>query len=131
MFLSKPEKQAVDFNRHSRRSQRRRSHRRHPSSDISVELLDGNTAIQYECPNISPVGVYLLTELLLFPGDEVNLRIRLSARQQPMVIVGKVVRVDTGDTGQAPGMGISFTDISTTDSKELKLFLMRRFLSNG
>jgi hypothetical protein len=132
MFLNRYEKKSGDAASRSRRSGSKRSHRRYRDQTIAVEIITEDLgALPYECFDISPVGTYLHTEFLLVPGDEVNLKIRLSARHQPMDVVGEVVRVETGENGLQPGIGIAFTKIAKTDSKELKQFLMRRFLSNG
>ncbi len=135
MFPNRNDKTAVDRGHESgrtRRQRHRRSHRRFRDQRVSVSVVDDELGdIQFDCLNISPVGVYLRTDFLLLPGDEVNLRIGITPWHRPFDVTGKVIRVDTGETGLPPGMGIAFHRIATTDSKELKLFLMRRFLSHG
>ena len=87
--------------------------------------------IRLRCFDLSAVGVYFHTDLLLNPGERVQLRMRIPYRYRPIHVVGEVVRVETGKRGIAPGMGIAFREIAETDSTALKQFLSRRFLSNG
>ena len=99
---------------------------------MSLEIRwDNAHGTSLRCFDLSAVGVYLHSELLLTKGDTIELRIRIPDRHRPIDIVGEVVRVETGDRGLAPGMGIAFREIADTDAAALNQFLLRRFLSNA
>ena len=114
----------------SRRGRLRSRHFR--KQQVTLEIIDDKMNVMpFDCFDISPVGAYLHSEFLLMPGDEVQLRLRLSCRFRPIQITGEVVRVEMGEDGLPPGMGIAFRDIAKQDSDVLKQFLLRRFLGNG
>lgn len=99
---------------------------------MSLEILCDNThAASLRCFDLSAVGVYLHSDFLLAKGDTIEIRVRIPDRHRPIDIVGEVVRVETGDRGLAPGMGIAFREIADTDAAALNQFLLRRFLSNA
>jgi len=83
------------------------------------------------CFDLSAVGVYIHSDYLLSRGETLQLRIRVPFRHRPIDVLGEVVRVETGEWGLPPGMGVAFREIAETDSAALKQFLLRRFLSNA
>jgi hypothetical protein len=109
----------------------RRSRRfRHPP--VTLEIVDENRqATPLSCFDLSAVGVYLHSSFLLQPGEQMQLRIRVPNRRRPIDVLGEVVRVETGENGLFPGMGIAFRKILEADATALKQFLLRRFLSNA
>jgi PilZ domain len=112
------------------RRQRRRGRREH-SGSVSVEAVDRHgDAMPFDCFDLSAVGIYLHTDFLLCPGEEIQLRLRLPMRFRPLEIAGEVVRAETGEGGLQPGIGVAFRTISRTDQEELGRFLMRRFLGH-
>ena len=77
------------------------------------------------------MGAYLHSDYLFCLGETVRLRIRIADRPLSIDITGEVVRVETGESGLVPGMGIAFRKIGKQDSDELRRFLMRRVLTHG
>ena len=117
-------------NGYSRRGKSRG--RRSGIPHIQLEMVDDeDNAMPFDCFDLSPVGAYLHSEFLLLPGDRVTLRLRLDYQHRPLEVEGEVVRVETGDDGLPPGMGIAFREMAQRDSIKLKQFLFRRFLCNG
>lgn len=123
----------ADAPKHSRRMSRRSS-RRYRNPPVTLEVLDEHhkqAVSRLSCFDLSAVGVYLHTSYLLFPGEKIKLRIRISSTLRPIDVLGEVVRVEAGGGGLSPGMGVAFREISEPDSTALKQFLLRRFLSNA
>ncbi len=99
---------------------------------IQLDIVDDeDNAMPFDCFDLSPVGVYLHSDYLLLQGDRVTIRLRLDFQHRPIEVEGEVVRVETGEDGLAPGMGIAFREMGRRDSNKLKQFLFRRFLCNG
>ena len=93
-------------------------------------LSDDGTAVPMSCFDLSAVGAYLHSDYLFSLGETIRLRIRIASKPRAIDIRGEVVRVETGENGLAPGMGIAFRKIADRDSDELKQFLLRRFLTH-
>ena len=106
--------------------------RRIRKRDVALEIIDNEMNVMpFSCFDLSSVGAYLHSNYLLMKGDEIHLRLRLSQGRPAIEIKGEVVRVETGEDGLPPGMGIAFREIAKQNSNELKQFLMRRFLGDG
>ncbi|MCP4600559.1 MAG: hypothetical protein GY847_08520 [Proteobacteria bacterium] len=97
-----------------------------------VEIIDEHeNATPFEHFELNIIGVYLYSDFLLFPGDKVHLRIKLSSCLRPIHAIGEVVRAETGNERLMPGMGVAFKNMDNSDQKELERFLMiRRFLGH-
>ena len=113
----------------SRRLERASRRRRNPS--LTLEIVGEDESVPMSCFDLSAVGAYLHSEYLFCLGDSIRLRIRISGRPRPIDIGGEVVRVETGENGLVPGMGVAFRQIGKQDSDDLREFLMRRFLTHG
>ncbi len=97
----------------------------------TIEIIIENERVGFAiCSDLSSVGAYIRSDYLFCVGEQFNIRLYLASRIKPMEILGEVIRVETGETGMAPGMGIAFRRISKQDSDELKQFLLRRFLTH-
>ena len=109
-----------------------RAARRHRNPPLTLEIVaEEGGGIPLSCFDLSAVGAYLHSDYLFCLGESVRLRIRIADRPLPIDITGEVVRVETGESGLVPGMGIAFRKISKQDSDELRRFLMRRVLTHG
>jgi Tfp pilus assembly protein PilZ len=89
------------------------------------------SGVPLSCFDLSAGGAYLHSDYLFCLGESIRLRIRIADRPLPIDIEGEVIRVETGENGLVPGMGIAFRKIGKQDSDELRRFLMRRFLTHG
>jgi hypothetical protein len=95
-----------------------------------MELVEDGNVIALSSFDLSAVGAYLYSDYLFCEGDAVELRLHIASLQRPLEIKGEVIRVETGESGLVPGMGISFRKMAKQDSDELKQFLLRRFLTH-
>ena len=109
------------------RRQRSKS-RRTRTKQATVEILnDQIAAISFAHFELKADQVYLHSDFLLCPGDEVYIQIGLSSCHYPLNAIGEVVRAETGDDGLRPGMAVSLTEMKDADRHELKRFLSRRY----
>jgi hypothetical protein len=101
-------------------------------SELSVELIDeAGQAVAFECFDLSAVGVYLYSDLLLSPGEIVHLRLKLPWSLRPVHVRGEVVRAEHEDGAQSPGMGVAFRDLGADVEAELKRYVARRFFRHA
>ena len=115
----------------SRRVNRRMSTRR-SLEDVSIELVDEQgDSVAFDCFDLSAVGVYLHSDLLLFEGEELLLRLSLPSSRRPFSVKGKVVRADVGDSQGSPGMGVAFCDIGHDAKEQLRCYVARRFVRHA
>jgi hypothetical protein len=130
MFANK--RDTVEFATRTQMTSRRmdRSFTRHRNPPVRMELVEDGNVIALSCFDLSAVGAYLYSDYLFCEGDTVELRLHIASRLDPMTVIGEVVRVETGESGLMPGMGITFRKITEQDSDELKQFLLRRFLTH-
>ncbi len=103
---------------------------RHRRTPVRMEMIEDGNTIAVSCFELSAVGAYLYSDYLYCEGDFVELRLHTAFGRHPIEIVGEVIRVETGESGLMPGMGIAFKQISKQDSDELKHYLLRRFLTH-
>jgi len=100
--------------------------------ELSIELIDeGGQAVAFECFDLSAVGVYLYSDLLLSPGEIVHLRLKLPWSARPVHVRGEVVRAEPEDGAQSPGMGVAFRDLGADVEAELKRYVARRFFRHA
>ncbi|MCP4599789.1 MAG: hypothetical protein GY847_04485 [Proteobacteria bacterium] len=113
----------------TRTSRRQRlTSRRTRTKQATIEILDDHlAAASFDHFELKADQVYLHSDFLLCPGDEVLLHISLSTCREPLNAIGVVVRAETGDDGLRPGMAVSFTEMKDSDRHELKRFLSRRY----
>lgn len=95
---------------------------------LTIELIDeSGRTIPFDCFDLSAVGVYLYSDLLLSPGEIVHLKLTLPWSTRPVQVRGEVVRAEPEDGVQSPGMGVAFRDLGTEVELELKRYVARRF----
>jgi hypothetical protein len=115
------------------RSRRCRASETHTQAgELAVELIDeSGRAIPFECFDLSAVGVYLYSDLLLSPGEMVRLRLTLPWSARPITVQGEVVRAEPEDGTQRPGMGVAFRDLGADVAQELRSYVARRFFRHA
>ncbi|MFO8070569.1 MAG: PilZ domain-containing protein [Polyangia bacterium] len=86
--------------------------------------------IPFEHFDLSPVGVYLYSDLLLCEGEKVELRLSLPCSSDPVTVDGVVVRAQVGDEQQPPGMGVVFRDTDKDALAALRRYVAGRFAGN-
>jgi hypothetical protein len=114
-------------------SRRRRLARRSEGlGDAFVEVVDehGQT-VPYDCFDLSAVGMYLHSDLLLTEGERLVLRITLPGGSRPVAVRGEVVRADIGDGLRRSGMGVAFRNLSEEAREELRGYVARRFVRHA
>ena len=111
-------------------SRRRRLSRRSEALvDAVVEVIDEHgQAIPYDCFDLSSVGIYLHSDLLLTEGERLSLRIALPGCRHPVSVDGEVVRADIGDGLRRSGMGVAFRSLSDEARDVLRGYVSRRFV---
>lgn len=114
-------------------SRRRRLARRSDGlGDACVEVLDEHgQAVPYDCFDLSAVGMYLHSDLLLTEGERLALRITLPGGSRPVDVRGVVVRADIGDGLRLSGMGVAFRNLSEEAREELRGYVARRFVRHA
>jgi Tfp pilus assembly protein PilZ len=90
-----------------------------------VDPADG--AIPFGHFDLSAVGVYLYSDLLLSEGEKVELRLSLPCSFEPITVDGVVVRAQVGDEQQPSGMGVVFRDTDEDALAALRLYVAGRF----
>ncbi len=100
--------------------------------DVSIELVDEQgDAMAFDCFDLSAVGVYLHSDLLLYEGEELLLRLSLPSSRRPFSVKGKVVRADVGDGQGSAGMGVAFCDMGHDAREQLRCYVARRFVRHA
>jgi hypothetical protein len=114
-------------------SRRRRLARRSEGlGDAFVEVMDEHgQAVPYDCFDLSAVGMYLHSDLLLTEGERLALRITLPGGAGPVSVNGVVVRAEIGDGLRRSGMGVAFRDLSEDARDELRGYVARRFVRHA
>jgi type IV pilus assembly protein PilZ len=74
--------------------------------------------------NINEGGMFVETELPPEPGSPVALQFRIPGSDEPIAVMGRVVRTSLGDRHEPPGMGIEFENLDA-QSRELINQLVR------
>ena len=111
---------------------RRLSRRKGALGETVVEAMDENgQAIPYDCFDLSTVGMYLHSDLLLTEGERLSLRISLPGCRHPLSVDGEVVRADTGDELRCSGMGVAFRNLSDEARDVLRGYVARRFVRHA
>jgi hypothetical protein len=102
------------------------------TSELAVELIDcDGRSIPFETFDLSTVGVYLYSDLLLEPGEIVHLRLRLPWNARPIHVHGEVVRAEQDSEAQPPGMGVAFRDLGAEVAQELRKYVAKRFFRHA
>ncbi len=61
--------------------------------------------------NINEGGLFVETDTPPKPGSSVALQFQIPGSDEPIQVMGRVVRVTDGTTQEGPGMGIEFEDL--------------------
>jgi type IV pilus assembly protein PilZ len=61
--------------------------------------------------NINEGGLFVETDTPPAPGSVVALQFQIPGSQEPIQVMGRVVRITQGDASEGPGMGIEFEDL--------------------
>ncbi len=69
--------------------------------------------------DINEGGLFIETEKPHLPGTEVSMQFHLPGSDEVVETVGRVVRVSSGSSGAAPGMGIEFDELHPEDRKKI------------
>lgn len=85
----------------------RRDHERQPI-ELKVEYKRLNAFFADYTKNISKGGTFIQTNKPLDVGTEFVFLLLVPTLDEPIKIHGEVIRVDRGDRGETPGMGIQF-----------------------
>ena len=113
----------------AQRSRRSRRSRRVRADEIGIELIEDNgRSIVFDCFDLSAVGVYLYSDLLMSPGERVRLRLRLPTTGGAVAVEGEVVRAETEDGVQNPGMGVAFREVDDRVREALRSYVAQRFI---
>ena len=74
--------------------------------------------------NINEGGMFVETDTPPEPGSPVALQFRIPGSEEPIAVMGRVVRTSEGNREEPPGMGIEFENLDT-QSRELINQLVR------
>ena len=74
--------------------------------------------------NINEGGMFVETEAPPEPGSPVELEFRIPGSDEPIQVMGRVVRATVGSLDEPPGMGIEFENLDA-QSRELINELVR------
>jgi type IV pilus assembly protein PilZ len=61
--------------------------------------------------NINEGGMFVETDTPPAPGSAVALQFRIPGSDEPIAVMGRVVRITEGDRDEPPGMGIEFENL--------------------
>jgi len=76
--------------------------------------------------DVSEGGIYVETDTMIPPGTDLTLEFTLPDAVRPVTAEGEVVRAVTKEetkTGQQPGLGIKFTNVSPENAERIKNFV--------
>ena len=74
--------------------------------------------------NINEGGMFVETDTPPEPGSAVALQFRIPGSEEPIAVMGRVVRTSEGNREEPPGMGIEFENLDA-QSRELINQLVR------
>jgi type IV pilus assembly protein PilZ len=74
--------------------------------------------------NINEGGMFVETDTPADPGSPVELEFRIPGSEEPIQVLGRVVRATVGNHEEPPGMGIEFENLDS-QSRELINELVR------
>jgi hypothetical protein len=100
---------------------RRIGQRRAVVQEVSLFDESGEPII-LETIDIGPRGVFVRSDLLFDPGEELWVSLRIPEGPK-LVVRGRVVRGDLGTMGEVAGMGISFVDLTAREESWLRRYI--------
>ena len=108
--------------RKGRGSERRRTERIELMVRVDYKTVD--ELFSEFARNINEGGMFVETETPSEPGAAVALQFRIPGSEEPIAVMGRVVRTTAGDRDEPPGMGIEFENLDA-QSRELINQLVR------
>jgi hypothetical protein len=103
-----------------REEARRAGPRRTVAQDVCL-FDESGEAIVLESVDIGPRGVFVRSDVLLEPGED--LWVSLNVPGGPKLVVrGRVIRGELGVDGRPAGMGIAFIDLTSREEAWLRRF---------
>lgn len=122
--------QLPKINGRSRRQKRKPQ--RNKLDEVIVEVIfDDDQGVTFDCFDLSSVGVYLYSDILLAEGEPVTLRLSLPGVENYFYIEGQVVRSNMGDQHCESGMGVAFKNVDFEVKNELQKFVAQRFFRHA
>jgi len=109
-------------------SERRRTER--VDLVVRVEYKTVDELFSEFARNINEGGMFVETESPPENGAPVALQFRVPGSEEPIQVMGRVVRTSVGERGDPPGMGIEFDDLDE-QSRELINQLVRSLRVGG
>lgn len=100
---------------------RRISRRRSFATDACLFDESGEPVV-LETVDLGEGGIFVLSELLLEPGEELWVSFRLPSGPK-LVVRGRVVHGQLGSKSLPPGMGIEFLDLSDRERGSIGVYL--------
>ncbi len=97
---------SVEYEQTEDMSDRRRSHRRQLVVRVQYSTVD--ELFSEFTSDINDGGLFIETDSPQPLGTEVSMRFDLPGQNDPLVTVGRVVRVSDGGRNDPPGMGVEF-----------------------
>jgi type IV pilus assembly protein PilZ len=108
--------------RKSARAERRRSERIEFMVRVDYKTVD--ELFSEFARNINEGGMFVETDTPPEPGSPVALQFRIPGSDEPIAVMGRVVRTTAGNPEEPPGMGIEFENLDA-QSRELINQLVR------
>lgn len=109
-------------------SERRRSER--VDLVVRVDYKTVDELFSEFARNINDGGMFVETESPPETGAPVALQFRVPGSDEPIQVMGRVVRTSVGERGDPPGMGVEFDDLDE-QSRELINQLVRSLRVGG
>jgi type IV pilus assembly protein PilZ len=114
--------QRVSEDRSSAHRDRRRTERVELMVRVDYKTVD--ELFSEFARNINEGGMFVETDTPPEPGSPVALQFRIPGSEEPIAVMGRVVRTTEGDRDEPPGMGIEFDNLDA-QSRELINQLVR------
>jgi uncharacterized protein (TIGR02266 family) len=114
--------QRVSEERSSAHRERRRTERVELMVRVDYKTVD--ELFSEFARNINEGGMFVETDAPPEPGSPVALQFRIPGSEEPIAVMGRVVRTTEGSREEPPGMGIEFENLDA-QSRELINQLVR------
>jgi uncharacterized protein (TIGR02266 family) len=108
--------------RNGARTERRRAERVELMVRVDYKTVD--ELFSEFARNINEGGMFVETDTPPEPGSAVALQFRIPGSEEPIAVMGRVVRTSEGNREEPPGMGIEFENLDA-QSRELINQLVR------
>ena len=114
--------QRIDDDRRGQRAERRRAERVELMVRVDYKTVD--ELFSEFARNINEGGMFVETDAPPEPGSAIALQFRIPGSNEPIAVMGRVVRITAGGRDEPPGMGIEFENLDA-QSRELINQLVR------